>query len=67
MDAKWAKHLVGWAIWYYDHAEFPVLQAVYPDHENRPGEADFDPAFAQPLMQSDSPMTVIEDDFLGFS
>ena len=32
------------------HVEFPVLQAVYPDRENRfPEESGFDPAFAQPL------------------
>ena len=24
-----------WAIWYYDGADFPVLQAVYPDLKNR--------------------------------
>jgi Domain of unknown function (DUF4262) len=35
VDPKWVKHLMGWALWYYDHAEFPVLQAVYPDRENR--------------------------------
>ena len=39
------------------HVEFPVLQAVYPDRENRfPEESGFDPAFAQPLMQPGSPM-----------
>ena len=55
---------MGWALWYYDHAEFPVLQAVYPDRENRfPEESGFDPAFAQPLLQPGSPMTDAEDDF----
>jgi len=64
VDPKWVKHLMGWALWYYDHVEFPALQAVYPDLENRfPGESGFDPAFAQPLMQPDSPMTDVEDDF----
>jgi Domain of unknown function (DUF4262) len=64
VDSKWIKHLMGWALWYYDHAEFPVLQAVYPDLENRfPGESGFDPTFAQPLMQPDAPLTEVEDDF----
>jgi hypothetical protein len=64
VDSKWIKHLMGWALWYYDHAEFPVLQAVYPDLENRfPGENGFDPAFAQPLMQPGAPLTEVEDDF----
>ena len=33
VDRKWVKHLMGWALWYYDHSGFPVLQAVYPDLE----------------------------------
>src|SRR3954451_22393385 len=35
VDPKWVRHLMGWAIWFYDQGEFPVLQAVYPDRENR--------------------------------
>jgi len=43
---------------------FPVLQAVYPDLENRfPEEEGFDKAFEQPLMQPDVPMTRIGSDF----
>jgi len=26
---------MGWATWYNGNADFPVLQAVYPDLENR--------------------------------
>lgn len=64
VDPKWIKHLMGWALWYYDHSEFPVLQAVYPDLENHfPGEGGFDSAFAQPLMQPNAQMTEIEEDF----
>jgi hypothetical protein len=64
VDPKWAQHLMGWAHWYYDGWDFPVLQAVYPDLENRfRGEAGFDEKFAQPLMQPDIPRTTIEDDF----
>jgi Domain of unknown function (DUF4262) len=35
VDRKWVEHLMGWALWYYDGGEFPVLQAVYPDLQNR--------------------------------
>jgi hypothetical protein len=31
VDPKWAQHLMGWAHWYYDGWDFPVLQAVYPE------------------------------------
>lgn len=61
---KWVAHLMGWAIWYYDGSDFPVLQAVYPDLENHfPEDKDFDKAFDQPLLQSTSPQTRAETDF----
>jgi hypothetical protein len=64
VDPKWVQHLMGWAIWYYDGPELPVLQAVYPDLENRfPGEPGFDTAFQQPLLQADAPQTNVEKDF----
>jgi hypothetical protein len=31
VDPKWITQLMGWATWYYDGTNFPVLQAVYPD------------------------------------
>ena len=64
MDAKWIRHLMGWAVWYYDDTSFPVLQAVYPDLENRfPEDEGFDKAFEQPLMQPTAPMARAETDF----
>jgi len=64
VDPKWVEHLMGWALWYYDGDEFPVIQAVYPDLQNRfPDEEEFDKSFAQPLMQPDAPMTRTENDF----
>jgi Domain of unknown function (DUF4262) len=64
VDPKWVEHLMGWALWYYDGANFPALQAVYPDLENRfPEDEGFDSAFEQPLMQPDAPMTRVENDF----
>lgn len=64
VDPKWVEHLMNWAVWYYDGNDFPVLQAVYPDLQNRfPGDAGFDTAFEQPLMQPNRAMTRAEDDF----
>jgi hypothetical protein len=64
VDHKWVGHLMGWAVWYYDGSDFPVLQAVYPDLENRfPEDVGFDKAFEQPLMQPSALMTRAEDDF----
>ena len=64
VDPKWASHLMGWATWYYGGEPFPVLQAVYPDLENRfPEQVGFDTAFRQPLLQLDAPMTEVENDF----
>jgi hypothetical protein len=64
VDPKWAKRLMRGATWFYEGAEFPALQAVYPDLENRfPGDANFDLNFAQPLLQSEKPFGQIEEDF----
>jgi hypothetical protein len=64
VDSKWVRHLMGWATWYYDGAEFPVLQLVYPDLENRfPEDEGFNSQFEQPLMQPTAPMTRAENDF----
>ena len=64
VDPKWVTQLMGWARWYYDGNDFPVIQAIYPDLKNRfPEDEEFDKSFAQPLMQPDVPMTRVEDDF----
>ena len=64
VDQKWIEHLMDWAIWYYDEHDFPVLQAVYPDLENRfPEDEGFDSTFEQPLMQPNAAMTRVENDF----
>jgi hypothetical protein len=63
VDRKWVEHLMGWALWYYDRDDFPVVQAVYPDLQNRfPEDERFDKSFEQPLMQPDAPMTRAEND-----
>ena len=64
VDQKWIGQLMNWAVWYYDGTDFPALQAVYPDIENRfPEDEEFDKKFEQPLMQPTAPMTRVEDDF----
>jgi len=52
------------SLWYYDVDAFPVVQAVYPDRQNRfPEDEGFDKAFEQPLMQPNAAMTRAENDF----
>jgi hypothetical protein len=64
VDPKWVKHLMNWANWYYGGTDYPVLQAIYPDLENRfPEEEGFNRRFVQPLMQPGAAMTSIENDF----
>lgn len=64
VDPKWLKHLMGWALWYYQGSDFPVLQAIYPDLQNRfPGETGFDERFQQPLLQPSVLMSRVEQDF----
>jgi hypothetical protein len=65
VDPKWVKHVMGWAVWFYEgDLSFPVWQAVYPDLQNRfPEDPGFDSAFAQPLLQPNVIATRIEEDF----
>ena len=65
---KWLRQVMGWATWYNDGDGFPVLQAIFPDKQNRfPGEDGFDTKYAQPLLQPDAPMTTLEKDFWAAS
>src|ERR1035441_1640943 len=64
VDPKWVKRLMNWANWYYEGTGYPVLQAVYPDLENRfPEDKGFNRKFAQPVMQPGAAMSSIETDF----
>jgi hypothetical protein len=64
VDPKWVKQLMNWANWYYGGTDYPVLQVVYPDLENRfPGEEGFNEQFEQPLMQPGAPFTQVERRF----
>jgi hypothetical protein len=62
--SKWIKHLMHKTVRYYEDVDFPVLQVIYPDLENRfPGEEGFNEYFAQPLLQPDAPETERDQDF----
>jgi hypothetical protein len=64
VDQNWVKHLMNWANWYYGGTNYPVLQAIYPDLENRfPEDQGFNGRFAQPLMQPEAAMGPVEKNF----
>lgn len=54
---RWYDAFLGYAIWFYGSAEFPVVQCRWPDRENRlPDDPDFDAELAdlQPLLDHES-------------
>lgn len=64
VDPKWSKILMLSTVWFYGNADFPALQLVFPDLENRfPGDEGFNSYFDQPLLQPDASMREIEEDF----
>jgi hypothetical protein len=68
VDLMWVMHLMGWASWFQGDWDFPVLQLIYPDLENRfQWEDGFTEYFRQPLLQVDAPQTVVEHDFKAFT
>ena len=51
VDPKWLHHVMGRADWYYTGEAVPVLQLIYPDHENRFQEEEgFAEYFRQPML-----------------
>ncbi len=63
-DPEWVKELMGSARWFYGRREFPVLQMIYPDLEDRfQWEDGFNEYFRQPLLQAGATQTETEDDF----
>jgi hypothetical protein len=64
IDPKWANHLMGRALWYYEEDPPPTLQLLYPDLQNhRQSDPAFDPRFHQPLLQPNAPQTPKEQAF----
>jgi len=63
VDPKWLHHTMLRTNWFYEGAEVPALQIVYPDLQNRfEGEAGFDSRFGQPNLSTGSPMRKLELD-----
>jgi hypothetical protein len=53
VDRRWYRPFIGYATWYYRDGDFPVLQCLWPDKQQRyPWDAGFKPAWlwAQPLL-----------------
>jgi hypothetical protein len=66
VEQRWLRQAMGYAVWFYEGDDFPVLQCVYPDLENRfPWEAGFDSSwrFRQPLLFHDAPASAVEKGF----
>jgi hypothetical protein len=62
---RWLRQLMGYAIWFYDGDEFPALQCVYPDLNNRlPWQEGFDLSWRgrQALLFDAIPETNVERD-----
>jgi len=54
----WYYPFLGWAEWYYRDEDYPVVQCIWPDHEQHwPWEPAFRPdwAWAQPLLWHKDP------------
>lgn len=64
VDRKWISHLMNSTIWFNGTPDFPCLQLIYPDLENRfPEESDFNHYFDQPFLQPDISWRQVESDF----
>ncbi len=62
--STWVRRLMNFANWYNGNTDFPVLQVIYPDLENRfQWEEGFANRFIQPLLQADAPPTLLEQHF----
>lgn len=64
VDPKWLHHVMKRADWYYTGDDVPVLQLIYPDHENRfQDEEGFTEYFRQPMLAPGVTETRRERDF----
>jgi len=66
VEQHWAKHVMGYALWFYGEDEFPVFQCVYPDLNNRfPWDDSFDTTWRdrQALLFQDAIPSAVDRDF----
>jgi hypothetical protein len=62
--AKWVERLMNFANWYNGRPDYPVLQVIYPDLQNRfQWEDGFENRFIQPLLQPGTPFTPVDQQF----
>lgn len=67
VERVWYDGLLGYANWFYDGTDYPVLQCVWPDRNHRyPWESDFNPdwVYAQPLLFHEDAEQARVNDFL---
>jgi len=66
VSREWYEKTMYRTDWYYDGAEIPALQLIYPDLEGRfQWEEGFNNYFLQPQMQADLPLGPAEHRFLS--
>jgi len=61
---KWVERLMNFANWFNNGVDYPVLQVIHPDLQNRfQWEVGFENRFIQPLLQPDTPSTAVDQQF----
>jgi hypothetical protein len=64
VDSKWLHQVMLRTDWFYEGADVPALQMIYPDLENRfQYEEGFNDFFAQPILSGEIIHGTFEDDF----
>ena len=64
VSSGWVKRLMNFSNWYNGNTDYPVLQVIYPDLQNRfPWDVGFENRFIQPLLQRDTPTTPVDQQF----
>jgi hypothetical protein len=67
VNVVWHYPFLGYADWFYDGTEYPVLQCIWPDKKSLyPWDVGFDPdwLWAQPLLYFDEPVSARTTDLL---
>jgi hypothetical protein len=67
VNVVWYQPFLGYANWFYQGTDYPVLQCIWPDKQSLyPWDADFNPnwLYAQPLLFHTEPSCALATDFL---
>jgi hypothetical protein len=68
VNVKWYPTFMGFASWFYEGNDYPVLQCFWPDFEGRyPWDPEFDQQlkWAQPLLFHEEPITARAEGLIG--